>query len=380
MQIKWGKSENPSFVSRCSIKNLMLDFLFNIYKTRRAVVLLNICLLICAPLSCAAATLDEYRKNIADAKYLTIELLYPENEDMSAQESITFERDSLAQLRKLVPETEKVEWNETTLETDNSWLNENLSRYEKETEDYDKREQILNETYERLEAINTKLEELKNPLTETRSKDEDKQKLEEILSRDEFQKPTAKGESIFTKTIRKIIEWILSLFQNMGFAPKGLEDNSQTSFFLQIVIYAIVIGLLGFLTYRFAPFLAKHLRKTQKEEKKVRVILGERLAENETAQNLFNQAEQLAREGNLRGAIRKGYIALLCELSDRKIIGLAQHKTNRDYLRDVREKHALYENMNGLTSNFERHWYGFESADETDWEDFRQKYKKAVNN
>ncbi|CAN5138744.1 hypothetical protein BH20ACI1_BH20ACI1_08010 [soil metagenome] len=109
------------------------------------------------------------------------------------------------------------------------------------------------------------------------------------------------------------------------------------------------------------------------------MILGERLSENETAQNLFNQAEQLAREGDLRGAIRKGYIALLCELSDRKIIGLAQHKTNRDYLRDVRTKRELYENMNGLTSNFERHWYGFDNAEITDWEEFRQNYKKAVN-
>ena len=85
------------------------------------------------------------------------------------------------------------------------------------------------------------------------------------------------------------------------------------------------------------------------------------------------EAERLAREGNLRQAIRKGYIALLCELSDRKLIGLAQHKTNRDYLRDVRRRHALYQNMSGLTDNFERHWYGFEKADEKDWEEFRRR-------
>jgi hypothetical protein len=82
----------------------------------------------------------------------------------------------------------------------------------------------------------------------------------------------------------------------------------------------------------------------------------------------------------LRGAIRKGYIALLCELADRKVIGLSRHKTNRDYLRDVLGKNELYQNMNGLTSNFERHWYGFESAEEKDWEEFRNGYKRIIKN
>ncbi len=146
-----------------------------------------------------------------------------------------------------------------------------------------------------------------------------------------------------------------------------------------MLLYALVLGLIGFLIYRFAPFSANRFRQRVKKEKKDRVILGERLSADETAQNLFSEAEKLASEGNLRGAIRKGYIALLCELSDRKIIGLAQHKTNRDYLRDVRQRQELHENMNGLTSNFERHWYGLNNAEEKDWEEFRQSYKKAVN-
>jgi hypothetical protein len=34
--------------------------------------------------------------------------------------------------------------------------------------------------------------------------------------------------------------------------------------------------------------------------------------------------------------------------------------------------------MNGLTNNFERHWYGFQEADETDWNEFKDGYRKAV--
>ena len=97
-----------------------------------------------------------------------------------------------------------------------------------------------------------------------------------------------------------------------------------------------------------------------------------------TAADLLAQAESLARNGDLRAAIRKAYIALLCELGDRKLISLAQHKTNRDYLNSVRDKGSLYSGMRKLTQSFELHWYGFVPAGETDWTEFRNGYRKIV--
>jgi hypothetical protein len=63
---------------------------------------------------------------------------------------------------------------------------------------------------------------------------------------------------------------------------------------------------------------------------------------------------------------------------------LARYKTNRDYLRDVvsssdNERGEFYENINGLTSNFERHWYGFDTVEEKDWDEFKSVYKKALS-
>ena len=117
-----------------------------------------------------------------------------------------------------------------------------------------------------------------------------------------------------------------------------------------------------------------------KKTKQDRVILGERIGADESAFDLFSEAERLAREGNLRAAIRKGYIALLCDLSDRKIVRLARHKTNRDYLRDVRKDNSLFENMTGLTRNFETNWYGLRSTEPSDWEDFRARYLQTIAN
>src|SRR6185436_20617728 len=106
--------------------------------------------------------------------------------------------------------------------------------------------------------------------------------------------------------------------------------------------------------------------------------LGETLEPDESAVDILAEAEALARRGELRAAIRKAYIALLVELGDRKILSLAQHKTNRDYLRAVREVEPLHSNVKQLTDSFERHWYGLIQATETDWLAFRSAYKQAL--
>lgn len=130
--------------------------------------------------------------------------------------------------------------------------------------------------------------------------------------------------------------------------------------------------------YRFAPVLFENFRAREKREKKSRVVLGETIAAEETSENLFGEAEKLALAGDLRAAIRKGYVALLVELSDRKIIGLSRHKTNRDYLRDVRARDTIYQNMRGLTASFERHWYGLDATNKSDWEEFKKIYSETL--
>ena len=70
---------------------------------------------------------------------------------------------------------------------------------------------------------------------------------------------------------------------------------------------------------------------------------------------------------------------MLVELGDRKIISLAQHKTNRDYLRAVRSIEPLHRNMEKLTNNFELHCYGLAPASENEWLAFRNGYKEALS-
>lgn len=344
---------------------------------RAAVFLLLFALFL--PAATLAKSLAEYEKNVESAQKSIVELLYPNDEDLADKNYAAFERKTVAKIRAEIPSTEKIEWQGAETETSNLWLSDKLDEYEREAKNPARREAVLSEIAERLAAIEKKIKELENPAASERTKDEDKRKLADILRREEYQKPSEKEESLFQKIYRLVIEWLAKMFPRPSMpesAPGGFES---ISFVLQLVLYALVLGAVGFLIYRFAPPLFERFQNREKKEKRERVILGERLAAEETAQSLFDEAERLAREGNLRGAIRKGYIALLCELADRRIIRLSRHKTNRDYLRDVRGKSALYESMNGITTNFERHWYGFETVDETDWKEFKDGCEKTLN-
>ncbi len=319
-----------------------------------------------------AASLADYKTRVEQASVASDELF--ESLDDADE---TYERQTIAKIEKLLPITEKIEWPDGSVETGNEWIRAKLTEFA-DVRDAAKRGAILTEISERLLAISGTIDELEKATASGQSKDQDKQKLAEILRREEYQKPQAKEESLFQKWLREFLEWLARAFPGSPGVPDVSPGTGSLQFGLQILIYALVIALIGFLIYKFAPYFRRQFAGRIKREKKDRVILGERVGAEESSSDLFSEAERLARDGNLRAAIRKGYIALLCDLSDRKIVRLARHKTNRDYLRDVRKNDSLFESMTGLTRNFESNWYGSRTAEMADWEDFRDRYKRAM--
>lgn len=341
--------------------------------------LLLFCLSIFSP-EILATTLAQYREKVSQTYDALDYLEYPE-EDLSQTENLNLQRAKIREIRKSLPANEKIELQNGIFDVDNRWLHEKLSQFESEKFDSPSRGKILGELSDRLAALEEKLTELENQASVNRTKDEEKRKLGEILKRPEYQKPEKKKESFLQKAIADLFIWLREMFPRGNYGRPSDDANAYDRPFkplLQFVVFLAAFGLIGFLLYRFAPILFKSFRAREKNRKETRVILGEILAADETSQNLFSEAEKLAREGDLRAAIRKGYIAFLCELSDRKIIGLARHKTNRDYLHDVRKRENLYQKMSGLTADFERHWYGFEATESKDWDSFKKQYQEAV--
>ncbi|HQU92487.1 MAG TPA: DUF4129 domain-containing protein [Pyrinomonadaceae bacterium] len=319
-----------------------------------------------------AAEVVDYQKRVHAARAEIQDLLANVAAEEEGEEPNPPNAEVFAGVRKNLPASEKLVTPNGEIETNNQWLIDRLKAAEEQT-DLTKRAEILNEIDERLAGISAELDKLQAAQAADRSKDEDKRKLSEILSRPEYQKPEVKPpeESLMSRLLRQFFEWLESILPKfgMGTAP----DLSGAVSVTQYILIGLILLLLGFLAYKLVPLFVPRFRRKAKGEKEDRVILGETIADDVSASDLFGDAERLAREGDLRGAIRKGYVALLCEMSDRKLIGLARHKTNRDYLRDVRSRREIYNEMNGLTGSFERHWYGSQDARREDWEEFRRR-------
>lgn len=352
------------------------SYVFTILRT----VLPALLLCMVAASTVSARSLDEYRSAVLKARELTLQLLYPEDETIaSASVYVEFEKQKLQQLRVALPRSETIEFAGNSIETDNSWFFEKLDEYEKEANVSEKRELVLTAIAERLDSIAKNAADLMSPPKVRTSKDEDKRKLSEILRREEFKKAEEGDKSLIRQMYDSVMKWLDSLFPKIEPKPgQSFGFNEIASILVYVVLGLLLVGI-GYLIYKFAPALIRRYRTRETTDRSDRVILGETMSADQRSSDIIADAERLARNGDLRGAIRKGYIALLFELGERKVLGISRHKTNRDYLRDVRERKLLHEKMNGLTKTYERHWYGFGEPESGDWEEFKSGYKEALN-
>jgi hypothetical protein len=326
-----------------------------------------------------AIPLHAYRERVHKAADALDSLRWSEDEDESESAWKARVAETVRQARQALMTVEIVEWNKTPVRVDNSWLDQSLADYEKMSASDQHRADVLLSIEERLYALDERLAEIEGGQSNKAApdKDEAKARLAPILRRDEYNKKVA-AETALARLWRSILKWLDSL----GSGTKQSRSNPATegSKTTQLVVLFLCLAGIAFLLWRYGPRLFAHtIRRRRKREKRAaRIVLGERLEADQTASDLFTEAETLARDGDLRAAIRKGYIALLCELADRKILSLAQSKTNRDYLGAVQGVEPLHSEMRRLTSVFENHWYGLAPASPNDWTNFRAGYKNAV--
>lgn len=327
---------------------------------------------LCAQVN-AATALDDYHRHLQQA-ISALETLAQADEDENEPDRAARVNQTLSSLRMLLPETESVEWEGTSFKVDNSWLHQELGRYERAGKA--ERVESLAQITERLRSIAERVAEIKKTARPTTTKTEGNKKLGEILQRPEYAQ-RVKAESAFSRLWRNIWRWIESLLPKQQ--PLAPGSANLFTIFAQIFVVLLALGVIAYVLKMFAPWLFRRRSSRRKVKQGPRIILGERLEPDQTAGDLLAEAEALARRGELRAAIRRAYIALLLELGERKIISLAQHKTNRDYLRSVKNSEPLYSNVKVLTESFERHWYGFAGATEADWLAFRSGYKAVIS-
>jgi hypothetical protein len=356
---------------RCCESPYYVNMLMHWMSSRSSYTLLTIVLTLISAGAISARTVEDYHNRIKQAVNSLDALTQRDETESSADYDSRF-KETLASVAALLPETETVEWANTTFAVDNRWLRKDLEALG-QVQPAARPEALLRVT-ERLQAIDERLGELGAGI-KGQTKEESAAKLEQILKRSEYARNKA-PESAISRLWRQLWEWVNSLLPKRQ--PMSPGRASVFTTVAQIMVVALALGVILYVIKLVAPRFLRRRGRPKKEKRKARIVLGETLAPDQSAGDLLADAEALARTGDLRAAIRKAYIALLLELGDRKIISLAQHKTNRDYLRSVLNLPPLYQDVKGLTESFERHWYGFAGATEDDWVAFRTGYKRAI--
>ena len=304
-----------------------------ILKTHRrsvACVVVLVAFLFVCPANVAAIPIAEYHQNLKDA-ISKLEKLVEVDKDWDQTDFENRLLQTIEDVRTILPVNQTIEVDGEVCNVDNSSLHKSLEDLKKlrAEEQFDKVDRIT----ELLQAIEARITEREAAVERVQNKEQAKSKLDSILSRPEYA-TEQRGPNALSRLIRDFFRWLENLFPKRRPVQPGHVD------WFTLVAQILVIGLaLAVLLYVVKILLTRfgRTRKTKKPRKKeARIVLGERLEPEATSTDLLSQAELLARNGDLRAAIRKGYIALLVELGDRKMISLAQHKTNRDYLNSVK--------------------------------------------
>jgi len=346
----------------------------------------------------AAASLEDYRARVFRATEAMEELhrafdeLEFDEAEVNANEFAARETKVFAEVRAALPASERIEGTSPAaaaagaFDIDNCWLHSELDVYAKLAADKtEERDDLLYRVALRLRSLSTHLTEAAQAAQNARDKEAEKGRLNSILRRPEYNEQAAEDTAL-ARAWKNFKEWLSGLLPRSR--PLNRGAASAFSLVSRIFVFALIVAAVIFVIWKYGAQLLPRNRPVKKPEKDARVVLGERLAPGQTPAGLIAEAEALARAGDLRGAIRTAYIAVLFELGERNILRLAAHKTNRDYLSALRRREhggdsggegdALYGDMQPLTYNYERHWYGLAPATESDWHDFRSRCRQLT--
>jgi hypothetical protein len=282
---------------------------------------------------------------------------------------------ALARVRELLPPSESVEFDGRTVAVDNAWVGDGVARYEGAA-DAEARSAALDAVAARLYAIDLHLDRLdESPAHAT---EDEHAKLREVLARSEFQPP---AESSFARwvrdTRRRVLEFLSDLIERLFGGSRGQSVGTLVRVVTIAVGALALLLLLRALATAFARRGAGGKREKRAKKAKTKTVLGEEVDASSTSDDIARAARALAASGDLRGAVRKLFVALIYRLDERGLVFLHAEATNREYLALVRELGRLHPVMASMTDVFERVWYGEASLDRAGYDEFERMYTRA---
>src|SRR5919205_411643 len=273
-----------------------------IAKRCRSIIVIMVALFI-FPATAWAISLTEYQHKLRQA-ITALDTLAQTDEHETEEAFHNRLLQTIDAVRVALPEHFTVEENGDVCEVDNSALHKTLEDLKSlSVEDQFKK---INEAKATLQALEKRLEERIAATPTAETKDQAKSRLESILARPEYA-TGPRGSNALIRLIQDFVRWLLNLF------PKPRVGSSAGLDWVVFLVEVIVIGLAAVVLLYVAFNLLRRFRRVRRpkvrKKKEARIVLGERLEPEATSTDLLSQAEALVRNGDIRGAIRKTYIA-----------------------------------------------------------------------
>jgi hypothetical protein len=307
-------------------------------------------------------------------------LLNYENRVVRAAEQIEriktdrdYAEEGISYIKRLLPRSEPIEFDGSEVAVDNTWLYALLDSYTAE-KDPQQRVAKLNEAGGRLRALDENLRRVES--LEASDSGTAREKIREILSRPAYQPEQETAIGAFVKKwLRKVRGFMGEVYLALTRLLEKLFGASAQGGWISklLVIVVLSAALLA------VALLARRIRIPKVRRKKTRLVLGEEIAADGTSRELAEAGLAAARAGDFRTAVRKLYISLLYEMSERNLIELDDSATNHEYLRSVSRFTALAGPMRYLTDRFDYVWYGMFPSSEEDFAAYRARYEEAMD-
>ncbi len=318
--------------------------------------------LILAAEASAAATLLNYEHRVVRAA--------EQIERIKADKD--YGEEGISYIKRLLPRSEQIEFEGRETPADNTWLYVLLDSYAAE-KDPQQRTARLNEAVGRLRALDAHLRRADAAASSEVADPRDK--IREILSRPAYQpeQETAVGAFV-KKVLRKVRGFVGEVYSALTRLLERLFGASANGGWISNLVLIVVLAAAVIVAAR----LARRLRRPQNKRKKTRLVLGEEIAADGTSRELAEAGLAAARAGDFRTAVRKLYVSLLYELSERNLIELEDSATNHEYLSKASRLSGLAGPMRYLTDRFDYVWYGMFQSSEDDFAAYLARYEEAM--
>ena len=320
-------------------------------------------MLLPAALDVSAETLLRYENRVARAAEQVARI----------KSDAEYETSGVEDIKQLMPRLEQVEHEGRTLKVDNTWLYGALDAYTADRDPQSKKAKLA-EIGDRLAALDAALIRAAETSTDKAGGEQTRARLREILSHREYnEKEESRLAAFIRKIYNKVRDFMGELRDAIGRMLGKLFGSAAEGSVVSKILVILVVALFLFFILR----LAMKIKPRRKAARK-RTVLGEEIEASATPGDLFDAAMAAAQSGDFRGAVRKLYISLLYELSERSLIELDESATNHEYLARLSRFEPLVAPVSAMTDRFDVSWYGMFPTSQEEFSSCLARYNEAM--